>query len=788
MSCLPLSNGHGVCEEVVAASGAEAPAATAQVAVAIPAPSAGPHPVVLVGISGLLWSDISPVFTPNLWRLAASGSVGNLVVYAVDTLTCPADGWLTLNSGARALAPRPAPGRCSALPPVASLPTGRTRTGRTPTGRTPGTPVAARVPVMPSLVAFNRQFSENPDWGLLAGAARPGNCATAIGPGAALALSGPAGYVGHYLPSAASAGAAAFARCRLTVADLGAVPVGRQPPGHPARAAVIRADDRALGWIRAELPRGAILVVAAPADGAVPHLHPIMISGPGYGPGLLGSAATRQPGLVTLTDLAPTLLRWREVPVPPGAVGSPLTTAPRSSLAAAVRTLTGQDTQTQVYAETFGWFFVAYGAAEAAAFGGIALIWRGGQPERRRRRAALWRVAGVLAAAVPAGTYLAGLFPWSLQPHPAAWLYGLTACWAAVIGAAALAGPWRRDPLGPPGVVGAMIAAVIAADVITGSRLQLGTPFGLSVTTAGRFYGLGNHEVVLYAAAALFCAGWLGTRALRRGDPARARTALLTVAGVGLAVVAVSGWPGLGAKVGGTFAMVPAFAILLMAVANVRITPRRAAAAVACGAALVVALALVNYLAPATGPSDIGGFFGQVLHGGAGGTLSRKIGSNVASLTASDYALIVPPVVVLAGLALARPSWFALTTLPRAWAASPLLRATLTAVWVVAVLGWFAEDSGVAVPASGLPFVLPLAIAAASAAAYPASATAGHPAAGHPAAGRPASAAGDPAFAAGDPASASAHPASGTGDPAAGPPPAAGPGRSPRQAILDLPP
>jgi len=761
-----------------AAAAAPAQAATAigHAAAAVPASPTGPHPVVLAGIPGLLWSDISPATTPNLWRLAASGSIGNLVVYAVDTLTCPADGWLTLGSGARALAPRPAPARCGGLPRVVPLPEVARASGRVPRpdasgtpGKPSGTPPPARVPVMPSLVSFNRQFSENPDWGLLARAARPGSCATAIGPGAALALAGPAGYVGHYQPSAGSAGAAAFARCPLTVADLGAVPIGRQPPGHPGRAAVIRADDRAVGRFRAELPRGAILVVAAPADGAVPHLHPIMISGPGYGPRLLGSAATRQPGLVTLTDLAPTLLRWRALPVPPGAVGSPLTTTHRSSLAAAVRALTGQDTQTQVYAGTFGWFFLGYGAAEAAAFGGVALIWRGGQPERRRRRAALWRIAGVLAAAVPAGTYLAGLFPWSLQPHPAAWLYALTACWAAVIGAAALAGPWRRDPLGPPGVVGAVTAAVIAADVITGSRLQLGTPFGLSVTTAGRFYGIGNHEVVVYAAAGLFCAGWLGTRALRGGDPARVRTALLTVAGVGLVVVAVSGWPGLGAKVGGTFAMVPAFAILLMAVANVRITPRRAAAAVASGAALVVALALVNYLAPATGPSDIGGFFGQVLHGGAGGTLSRKIGSNVASLTTSDYALIVPPVVVLAGLMLARPSWFALTTLPRAWAASPLLRATLTAVWVVAVLGWFAEDSGVAVPASGLPFVLPLAIAAAAAAAYPASATADHPAAG-------------------DPASTSAHPASGTGRPAAGPPPATGPGRPPRQAILDLPP
>ena len=38
------------------------------------------------------------------------------------------------------------------------------------------------------------------------------------------------------------------------------------------------------------------------------------------------------------------------------------------------------------------------------------------------------------------------------------------------------------------------------------------------------------------------------------------------------------------------------------------------------------------------------------------------------------------------------------------------LRAALAAVWLTAALGWFAEDSGVTVPAAALPLVLPLVI------------------------------------------------------------------------------
>src|ERR1700728_27699 len=81
---------------VLAAVGAGQPAG-AQATAAAPA-----RHVVIVGLSGLRWSDVSASVPPTLWGLSGEGSVGSLVDYAVLPLTCPADGWLTLNSGARA--------------------------------------------------------------------------------------------------------------------------------------------------------------------------------------------------------------------------------------------------------------------------------------------------------------------------------------------------------------------------------------------------------------------------------------------------------------------------------------------------------------------------------------------------------------------------------------------------------------------------------------------------------------------------------------------------------------
>jgi hypothetical protein len=655
------------------------------------APQAAPaRHVVIVGLSGLRWSDLSPTATPTLWRLAGQGSVGSLVDFAVLPLTCPADGWLTLNSGARAESDHTDAG-CGTFPAVRQAGAGAT------------------VPALPGLIADNQRFHNDPDWGLLG---RSAACATAVGPGAALALASPSGAVASYLPSPADLSAGVLSRCPLTVVDLGNTDSSE-------RSVALAAADTELKHLLAELPAATTLLITAPgATTRPPHLQLTLVDGTGYQAGLLESASTRQRGLVVLTDLTPTVLGWLGHRPPSGLVGAQLTRGSRApSLSATVRGLTARDTAEQVWRSTHNEFFWAYALADAAVLAAIGLVFWGATPERRRRRARWWRVAGVFAVCVPVGTFLANLVPWPAQAHPAAWLYGAAVALALVIGLAALAATRRRDPLAPFGLVCLSTVAVLGLDVMTGSRLQLETPFGLSMLEAGRFYGIGNEALGIYGVTALFGAGWLALGFLRR-YPASPRPALAAVAAVGVFAVFASGWPGFGGKVGGTIAMVPCFALLLMAVAGVRLSWRRLALAAVSGLALFVVFALVSYFTAVTGKSDIGTFAGNALHGHAGGLLLRKIGSNLGSLSASMFSPLIPIVVVVTGLMLWRPAWFALRTMPLAYTAEPLLRPILAVLWLMPVLGWFADDSGVIVPAAALPLALPLAIAALAAVAY----------------------------------------------------------------------
>lgn len=645
-------------------------------------PPAARH-VVIVGLSGLRWSDVSPASTPTLWRLAGQGSAGSLVDYAVLPLTCPADGWLTLNAGARAQSDHTNAG-CGAFPAVVASGTGAQVTG------------------LAALESYNDQFHNNPDWGLLAGTSS--GCSTAVGPGAALALAGKSGHVVSYLPSPSGLSSAVLSRCPLTVVDLGSL-------GSSERSVVLRSTDSELARIVADLPAGATLLVTAPgATTRPPHLQLALAAGPGYQAGLLDASSTRQPGLVVLTDLTRTVLGWLGRAVPSDAVGAQITRADRGALAPTVRSLVGRDTAEQVWRSTHDEFFWIYALADAIVLAAIGLACWGAGPARRRRRARGWRVAGVFAASVPAGTFLANLVPWWLFAHPAAWLYGVAVACAAVLGAAALAGPWRRHPLGPFGVIGLLTLVVLGLDVMTGSRLQLETPFGLSVLEAGRFYGIGNEALGIYGITALLAAAWLGLLALRR-YPSSRRPAVLAVVVVAAFAVFASGWPGFGGKVGGTIAMVPCFALLAMIIGGIRLNWRYLLLAAVSGLALFVVFALISYLAPVTGKSDISSFAGNSLHGHSGGLLLRKINSNIGSLSVNAFSPLIPIVVVISGLMLWRPAWFGLKTAPRAYAAEPLLAAILGVLWLLPVLGWFADDSGVIVPAAVLPLALPLGIA-----------------------------------------------------------------------------
>ncbi len=680
-------------------------------AAAAPADRTPRGPVVVVGVPGLRWDQVSPDATPALAALVARGAVGSLSIRAGSGITCAADGWLTLGAGNRATGPSHPGAGC---PP--DLPTG---------------PVVAQagggatVAGFPALVATNRRLPAAVELGALGAQVRAsGGCTAAIGPGAALAAADPRGridrYVDHLPPDAPNL-ADALGQCALTVVAL-----------PPAQSAV---PDAEIAAVDAARPTGSLLVVVGLAEsGSQPRLHVAAAVGPGMGAGYLTSASTRRPPYVQLVDGAPTVLAQLGLPAPAGAIGQPWRSVEGrpAGTPATVAALVDTDRAAQAQRRVVGPFFFGLELAQAIVFGLAAWRLRRRPADRASTLRWLHRVA-VAATAVPVGTFLANLVPWWRAGLPALALVGSVVVATAALSAGALLGPWRRRLLGPAGAVATITAGVIALDLVTGARLQISSLAGYSPLVAGRFAGIGNAAYGVFAPAVLLAGAALAGAAVAgaaqtgaaHARTAHARTAaagtalagrsrqvaLAITAVLGLVAIVVDGSPAWGSDVGGVLALMPGVAVLVLGCAGYRVSWSRLAAAGAAGVAVVAGFAVADYQRPVPARTHLGRFVDQLLHGGAGAVIRRKAQANAELLLHSVWSPFVPLLVLLAAAIVLRPDRMGAGGLARAYDRAPTLRVGLLAVLVTAVVGFAVNDSGIAVPSLAIVFGVPFVVA-----------------------------------------------------------------------------
>jgi hypothetical protein len=651
----------------------------------------GEGQVVLIGAAGLSWADLSPNTTPTLWRLLDHASVAALSVRTVQLATCPADGWLTVNTGARATLPRSGQGdgdRCTDTPAPLRVGGG------------------ADVPGWAQLGAYNAQFSYDPQLGLLAAAAAQRGCASAVGPGAAIALADQRGHVQRYAATPAEADLNA---CPLTVIDLGSL---RAPYGVD-RTNAVRQVDAALARVIAAAPQAQLLVAGLSDSSFTPHLQMVLASGGAYRGGWLTASSTRHDGLVQLTDLTPTILAALGIAAPPRAVGSVLhqVSGRPADNAETMQRLRDFDLVAQAINANVAQFYWVLGLGVLIACGLLALTRR----STLRHRTRLAGAAELLVlgfAAMPVASFLANLVPWWRSQHPGVVLWAAVLAWSVLLGVLAVTGPWRRRTFGPAGFLAAVTASVLAADVITGSRLQLSSLWGLSPLDAGRFYGVGNVAFAMFAMTALIAAAWAAAILLTRG---RRRAAAVTVAAIGVAAVVVDGWPSFGADFGGVLALVPGFALLAAGVGGLRVTLRRTAAVVGLALAAVSTIAAVDWARPPANRSHLGRFVQQVLDGDVGTILRRKLEANLNSFGQRPaVGLLVLGLLIVVTVVVAWPKRMRVTPVVDAYAAEPVLRPCLAACLLTAVVGLAANDSGVIIPGIALVVAVPLVAAAAA--------------------------------------------------------------------------
>ena len=506
--------------------------------------------------------------------------------------------------------------------------------------------------------------------------------------------------------------------CPITLVDVGSL----RDPDDVAEGEVAPASkeeqlatiDTRIGQVIEAGPNGADYVVASLSDaGASERLRLAVARGPHFGPGLLYSPSTRHAGLAQAQDITATVLSSVGLPVPDAVGGAPLTSvvAPDNSQrrAEARHTeLVDYDEASHDVHDLVEPFFTVFAYGQLVIYLLVLLVYKGRLGSERTRVTVLARVRvlSVVAASVPVSTFLANLLPWWRFPVDMLSVVVAVAIFVALISLLALRGPLRRWALGPMAVVSATTMLVLAADVITGSRLQLSSLMGLQPVVAGRFYGMGNPTFALFATATILLCTAVSSALVSAG---KQRAAAVSVALIGGFAVVVDGMPFWGADGGGPPALVPGLAYLVLAVLGLRMTWRRVLLVALGVVVLFFAVAGADWLRAPSSRSHLGRFVQAILDGNAMDIVVRKGQQNVDILLGNaPLTLLVPAALLFVVYVLARPTSWGSRAMQRSYDQAPTLRAGLIALLITLTIGFLVNDSGVAIPAVGATLAVPL--------------------------------------------------------------------------------
>lgn len=296
---------------------------------------------------------------------------------------------------------------------------------------------------------------------------------------------------------------------------------------------------------------------------------PFIAAGKGFGRGLLRSASTRRPGLVSNGDFLPTVLEFFDITPAAEVVGSPMRTVPAAQQVDYLQDLDAQYRVTRQvrWYIVLPYFFLSllllalWVLSLAPVAGYLGWPYDAGMLARALRPAAL-----VLAAA-PVSFLLVSVFHFGGVVLPLAFCFAVS----MAVGLGAWRLPRWRPGADPMVAVCLLTAGVIAVDTAFGGRLFLLPLLGDNAMEGSRFFGFSNTVAGLLIAVCVWAAAGLGRERLAPGRSGTARWALL--AGIS-ALTFVVGFGLFGANAGGVIVALSTGLVFFYAAAGRRFTAR----------------------------------------------------------------------------------------------------------------------------------------------------------------------------------------------------------------------
>ncbi len=465
--------------------------------------------------------------------------------------------------------------------------------------------------------------------------------------------------------------------------------------------AALGRTDSIIGNLVLRLDPGTmVLVVGVTPSASTYGMSPLVAIGAGLERGELASPSTHRSGIVTLTDLAPSVLHMLGEDVPDSMHGTALRVTPGAS---SWESLTVLDEMLTARSESLPALRMAFVVISVVVFLGALFALRLHRPGPRGLR--IIEVAALSCAAWPLVTFLLRFSTTTSSLG----IWTLPVSWAAAVGIGLATQPLRRSALDPLMVICGLTFTLITVDLALGGHLVLGSFFGSAPNVGFRYFGTDNAVFAILATCSIIlCAGLIDRQGDDRFDERDRREQLWLVITVAAIAVLVDGAPWLGADVGGVLTLVPVLGVLVWVLSGRQLRWRYLVVAVAAALAVLVAAVGVDALRAPDQRTHIGRFFIEIAQGNfelLSSTIVDKWNNSMAVLWASNWTWAVPIVAVysLYVLVVAK-GWTELLPIrsPR--------RAAVVAALVLGVVGWLLNDSGILVTALVLVYLGPFLI------------------------------------------------------------------------------
>lgn len=476
------------------------------------------------------------------------------------------------------------------------------------------------------------------------------------------------------------------------------------PAAEAARAEALRATDKVVAMVEAADP-GGVLIVVAPVVPEVPNqpsgFAPLVIRGGAIAPaaGVASAPSTHRDGVVTVMDVAATVVSLAGAERPPAMVGSVIAAAGSlrgASLEERVAFLERIDA-TPIATEAWRMNTVnTFITITVIALLIAALLLYRGAEDIPARACAFVRGLLVFLPCVP----LAGVLQFAVWRYPDSpgWVLALMIVVAIAVWAIAMWAGRGRPASVPTIVTTGATTIVMLVDQWFGAPLSYANTFGYSAIFGARYYGIGNEMAGLLLGSSMVCAALLidtwpdaaWTRHLRTwGWPL-----------VGVVVLGTSAAPFLGANIGTVAWMTVGFLVGWLMLNGHRVwTWRNAVILVLLVVVIVAGFAAIDLMRGPTGETHLGRLVSNAEGGGGLSAVwtivARKADTNLRVLTRTNWTWLLLAILLLLGYMRWRPRGEFATMLKR----YPAYSAALGAALFAGVIGYMTEDSGIIIPA-----------------------------------------------------------------------------------------